>query len=80
GSSASAVAVSPEELKRLQFKNLSKILSGKDVRLKLGALYLIGHTAEERYMPLLTRQLEAKDKRVRDMAGKAFDQILEKMV
>jgi len=70
-----ATEFTPEELSDLQFKNFKRILRGRDVRLKLAVIYLIGHTDEERYLPLLRRNLEASDKRVRDMAGRAFDSI-----
>ncbi len=63
-----------------QFQNLKRILRGKDVRLKLASIYLIGYIQEERYMPLLARQLESRDKRIRDMAGKAFDRILKEVL
>jgi len=72
--------LSPEQLSDVQYKSFKKILRGRDVRLKLAVIYLIGHTGEERYMPLLRRNLEASDKRVRDMAGRAFDLIFSKVV
>ena len=56
-----------------QFKSLKKILSGRDVRLKLTALYLIAQLNDDRYLPLLARCLGARDKRVRDMAAKAME-------
>ena len=64
---------SEEQLAEIQFKNFKRILRGRDVRLKLSVIYVIGHLKEHRYLPLLLRQLEASDKRVRDMAKKSFD-------
>lgn len=55
-----------------QFKNIKRLLGGRDVRLKMAALYLIAHLNDERYLPLLARCLGARDKRVRDMAAKAL--------
>ena len=65
-----------EELRIAQFRNFQRILRGRDVRLKLSVIYLIGHTGNEQYMPLLRDNLESPDQRVRDMAGRAFDKIL----
>lgn len=73
------VELTEEELSDVQFKNFKRILRGRDVRLKLAVIYLIGHTGEQRYMPLLRRNLEASDKRVRDMAGRAFDLIFSQL-
>ena len=67
---------SGEQLRAAEFRNFKRILRGKDVRLKLSVIYLIGHMGDERYMPLLRRNLESTDKRVRDMAGRSFDLIL----
>lgn len=75
-----SIELTPQELSDVQFENFGRILQGRDARLKLAVIYLIGHTGEERYMPLLRRNLEASDKRVRDMAGRAFDMILSKVV
>jgi AAA family ATP:ADP antiporter len=66
----------PQQLEMAEFRNFQRILRGRDVRLKLSVIYLIGLMGEERYMPLLRLNLESKDKRVRDMAGRAFDRIL----
>ncbi|WP_187270866.1 Npt1/Npt2 family nucleotide transporter [Neolewinella aurantiaca] len=65
-----------EELRIAQFRNFQRILRGRDVRLKLSVIYLIGHMGDETFMPLLRLNLESPDQRVRDMAGKAFDKIL----
>lgn len=64
-----------KELQEMQYENFQRILSGRDVRLGMSVIYLIGEMKDERYLPLLTRQLEARDARVRDMAQKAFDQV-----
>ncbi|WP_020571823.1 hypothetical protein [Neolewinella persica] len=66
---------SPEQLSEVQFKNFKRILRGRDTRLKLSVIYVIGQLKEHRYLPLLLRQLEASDKRVRDMAKKSFDSV-----
>ena len=65
-----------EELSIAQFRNFKRILRGRDVRLKLSVIYLIGYTQDPQYMPLLRANLESPDQRVRDMAGRAFDLIL----
>lgn len=75
GPELSGPAPSAEQLAETQFKNFKRILRGRDVRLKLSVIYLIGQLKEHRYLPLLLRQLEASDKRVRDMAKVAFDQV-----
>ena len=62
-----------EQLEGIQFKTFKRILRGKDLRLKLSVIYVIGQLKEHRYLPLLLRQLEAPDKRVRDMARTSFD-------
>ncbi|MFK8165032.1 MAG: hypothetical protein AB8H12_21485 [Lewinella sp.] len=66
---------SEEHLAEVQFRNFKRILRGRDIRLKLSVIYVIGQLKEERYLPLLVLQLEASDKRVRDMAKKAFDMV-----
>ena len=73
-----ALFKSPQELRDAQFVNFKRILRGRDIRLKLSVLYVIGFTGEERYMPVLRNYLEAGDKRVRDMTAQAFDRILAK--
>jgi AAA family ATP:ADP antiporter len=62
-----------EHLTDVQFENFKRILRGRDLRLKLSVIYVIGHLKEHRYLPLLLRQLEASDKRVQDMAKESFD-------
>jgi AAA family ATP:ADP antiporter len=66
---------SAEQLTEIQFVNFKRILQGKDLRLKLSVIYVIGQLKEERYLPLLVRQLESPDKRVRDMAKTSFDRV-----
>jgi AAA family ATP:ADP antiporter len=68
-------APSPEKLEEIQFSNFKRILRGRDIRLKLSVIYVIGQLKEHRYLPLLLLQLEASDKRVRDMAKTSFDLI-----
>lgn len=63
------------DLHKIQYQNFQQILSGRDIRLRLSVIYLIGAMRDERYLPLLTHQLDAPDARVRDMAQKAFDQV-----
>ena len=60
-------------LRERQFVGLRKLLGGRDVRLKLAALYLIARLDEARYQPVVARCLAARDKRVRDMAARALD-------
>lgn len=64
-----------EHLADVQFENFKRILRGRDLRLKLSVIYLVGQLEEHRYLPLLLRELEASDKRVQDMARKSFDLI-----
>jgi AAA family ATP:ADP antiporter len=66
----------PEELRVAQFRNFQRILRGRDVRLKLSVIYLIGYTGDEQFMPILRINLESPDQRIRDMSGEAFDKIL----
>ena len=62
-----------EDLKTAEYRNFQRILRGRDIRLKLAVIYLIGQMKEERYGGLLRLNLESKDPRVRGAAGQALD-------
>ncbi|MEM6772946.1 MAG: hypothetical protein AAF597_20370, partial [Bacteroidota bacterium] len=55
--------------------SIKRILGGRDLRLKLAVIYLMGHLEAEAYAPVLERCLNARDKRVRDMATKALQEL-----
>lgn len=65
-------AFSLSELRDQEFANFKRNLGGRDLRLKLAVIYLMGHLDDERYVPVLERMLKARDRRVRDMAERAL--------
>lgn len=64
-----------KKLEEEQFKNFRKILKGRDIRLKLAVIHLLGYLGDDRYLPMLERFEKARDKRVMDMAGKALGRL-----
>lgn len=69
-----------DDVAAAEYGHFRRVLRGRDTRLKLAVLYLVGTLGEDRYMPLLRVQLEAPDARVRTAAGRAFDAILNRVV
>ncbi|MBC6993124.1 HEAT repeat domain-containing protein [Lewinella lacunae] len=60
------------QLEEIQFRNFRRILGGRDVRLKLAVIHVLGLQGDVRYRPILEKCLSAPDKRVRDFAEKAL--------
>lgn len=60
------------QLQRAEYDSFRKILRGKDLRLQLSVIHLMGALQHKRYTVLLEHCLRAEDKRIRDVAQKSL--------
>lgn len=60
------------ELEKKQYRSFRRILSGRDQRLKLAVLYLIGFLEDERYLTLLEYYSKFENEAVRGMARRSL--------
>ena len=69
------VAPSKASLRGQEFSSIKRILGGRDLRLKLAVIYLIGHLGDERYVSALMRLQQSPDQRLQDMASRALERL-----
>ncbi len=75
--------ISEEALKNLnlkipdEFQCLSMLLAGKDVKINLATLYLIGQIKDKKYIPLVANFTNSKNPKIKSFAKQAHNELLK---